>query len=536
MKENLSKIRKLGVYCRVSSRKQIDNSSLNNQKERGINYCEENGFEYEVFSDAISGNKVNRDGLDELFIKIGNGQLDGIVLYEWDRLNRESKQLLLEFEELVKLTNCIVIVDNKVRDIYKNLNDRIEYEFKNALSGIERITLTKRVGQGIEAFMERGDVFFGISKFGYKRVGKKKTLRVEINEEEAEIVREIYRVFNLESINTINDVRKRINKKYNKEYLSKFISERLRYEGYCKVTKQKYKGKEYDLLLPKIIEEDLFNKTQIKLEKVISKNRGREKEIQILKGLIYCKDCGSRLYQKGNKNSKSGVWQKWYQCKMYYKPQYEKDIIKWESGMRCDKSYKGNYINKDLFEDIVWESLFYFLSKSKDLKEELGKKYKDELKIKDSSIGKKKYYSGLIDEIEDKKFKLYNEKLEGKINQKEFDSFSKRFNEEIEKHNIRISELEGNIKNYNKVADIDFESINELVKRDLELKYSLNSKKDKIRLLDKYINKLYLKRLGDQEYKLIFDLKFNLEDNSNAAEVVVDKDKNSYIKKLKIWH
>ena len=82
MKENLSKIRKLGVYCRVSSRKQIDNSSLNNQKERGINYCEENGFEYEVFSDAISGNKVNRDGLDELFIKIGNGQLDGIVLYE----------------------------------------------------------------------------------------------------------------------------------------------------------------------------------------------------------------------------------------------------------------------------------------------------------------------------------------------------------------------------------------------------------------------------------------------------------------------
>ena len=74
------------------------------------------------------------------------------------------------------------------------------------------------------------------------------------------------------------------------------------------------------------------------------------------------------------------------------------------------------------------------------------------------------------------------------------------------------------------------------MKRDLELKYSLNSKKDKIRLLDKYINKLYLKRLGDQEYKLIFDLKFNLEDSSNAAEVVVDKNKNSYIKKLKIWH
>ena len=251
--------------------------------------------------------------------------------------------------------------------------------------------------------------------------------------------------------------------------------------------------------------------------------------------LIYCKDCGSRLYQKGNKSSKSGVWQKWYQCKMYHRPQYEKDIIKWESGMRCDKSYKGNYINKDLFEDIVWESLFYFLSKSKDLKRELKEKYKNELKIKDSSIGKKKYYIGLIEDLEDKKFKLYNEKLDGKIRQKDFDSFSSKFNEEIEKHNNRISELEANIGNYNKVANIDFESINELVKRDLELKYSLNSKIERIRLFDKYINKLYLKRLGDQEYKLIFDLKFNLEDNSNAAEVVVDKDKNSYIKKLKIY-
>ena len=29
---------KLGIYCRVSSKKQMDNTSLNNQKEKGIDY------------------------------------------------------------------------------------------------------------------------------------------------------------------------------------------------------------------------------------------------------------------------------------------------------------------------------------------------------------------------------------------------------------------------------------------------------------------------------------------------------------------
>ena len=81
---NDKSVRRLGVYCRVSSKKQMDNLSLDNQKERGIRYCDDNGYLYEVYSDVISGSKVLRVGLDELFQKIYDGRLDGIVLYELD--------------------------------------------------------------------------------------------------------------------------------------------------------------------------------------------------------------------------------------------------------------------------------------------------------------------------------------------------------------------------------------------------------------------------------------------------------------------
>ena len=130
-------IKNLGIYCRVSSKKQMDGTSLNNQRERGIKWCNENGYNFEVYSDVISGSKVNRDGLNELYERIYSGDLDGILLYEWDRLSRENRELMIQFEKLVEDTDCIVIVDDKVRDIIGDLSDRIEYEFKSTLSTIE---------------------------------------------------------------------------------------------------------------------------------------------------------------------------------------------------------------------------------------------------------------------------------------------------------------------------------------------------------------------------------------------------------------
>ena len=41
---------KIGIYCRVSTLKQTENTSLINQKNNGIKFCKNNGWEYEIFS------------------------------------------------------------------------------------------------------------------------------------------------------------------------------------------------------------------------------------------------------------------------------------------------------------------------------------------------------------------------------------------------------------------------------------------------------------------------------------------------------
>ena len=136
------------------------------------------------------------------------------------------------------------------------------------------------------------------------------------------------------------------------------IKKTLQWEGYKGEVYQKWGNRKYLIKIPQIISEELWNETQKKVKKFEMKRRGRDKEIHLLKGLIYCSDCGGRLYKKGKKQNE--FYQQWYNCKWYSKPQYEKDIIKWENGLKCDKSIKGNYINKDFLDLFVWDMLIKF--------------------------------------------------------------------------------------------------------------------------------------------------------------------------------
>jgi hypothetical protein len=540
MENKVTTKKKLGVYCRVSSRKQMDNLSLDNQKQRGIQYCESNGYDYEVFRDVISGSKVNRDGLNQLYQKIYDGDLDGIILYEWDRLQRENRELMLQFENLVTDTKCVVIVDNKNRDILGNLSDRIEYEIKNTLSTIERIRLKKRVGEGIETLIKRGDTLWGKVKFGYKNVGKKQTLHTIIDEDTSPIIKEIHRLFNLKSIKTINELRIQINQKYNKNYRIKFITDVIEYKGYVGKHTQKWKGEVYDVIIPQIIDEETYSSSITKLKKIQSQRKGRDNELHILKGLLYCDDCDGRLYKKGKQNKKTSTYQQWYQCKWYNKPQYEKDILRWENGMKCDTSYKGNYISKGVLEEVVWDLLFVFMSKNLDLKEKLIKKHKDEIQLKNSKIHSQKYYEEKINIVEDKKFKLYNEYLDGKIKERDYNTYNRRFDKEIKQYEGKVKEYSEMVKSYKNLDKYDFESVEELMKKTLKLQHSIKSSNQRHKLINETISKIYIKRMSENEYNFKFVLNFRVDgSNSKYNSITLNKEniKNkTYIKNEELYH
>ena len=149
---------KIGIYCRISTKNQLEKSSLITQKKMGIEFCERKGFNYEVFNDVISGTKINRIELGKLVEKLYNKELEGIWLYNWDRLQRE-KRVMIYFEDILEDTKCKLFVDNIERDIINNESDRMDYEFRGVMNNLELRIIRRRMSVGLKNKLSKDEVF-----------------------------------------------------------------------------------------------------------------------------------------------------------------------------------------------------------------------------------------------------------------------------------------------------------------------------------------------------------------------------------------
>jgi len=92
---------KAAIYCRVST---IDKGqTLEQQEVPLIEYCNQEGFEYEIFKDFASGSKESRPQLDLMMQRIRKKEFDVVLVFRLDRLGRSLKHLLQLVEELRNL-------------------------------------------------------------------------------------------------------------------------------------------------------------------------------------------------------------------------------------------------------------------------------------------------------------------------------------------------------------------------------------------------------------------------------------------------
>ena len=233
------------------------------------------------------------------------------------------------------------------------------------------------------------------------------------------------------------------------------------------------------------------------------------------------------MYKYGKLPKNSDYSQSWYRCKWSLKPQYEKNKLLWENGKKC-KCYRGNYISRQFLEVVVWDMLLKTLKESNTIKKEYTKRYNDSLKLKDSNKHSKKYYENLIEKENDKKFSLYNEYLDKKIKKNDYNLYNKGFDKNILKYEERIKEIDVKINSFSNLDKVDFDKIEELMKKDLDLKFDVQNNKDKRRLIDKYIDKIYLKRIDNENYYLNFEMKLSEE----VKDISFNK---TYIKNSKLY-
>ena len=528
---------KIGIYCRVSTLKQNENTSLKNQKDNGISFCKNNGWEYEIFSESVSGGKEfsDRNIFDSLSDKLLNKELDGIWFNYWDRGWRNDR-IKHFFIQLVKDSGCKVFVGNELKNI---LSDEGSFElgFFSLMSDYERRKIKSRLSNGKKRRLENGEIFLGVSGIGYKKVGKK----LVINESEKDIIVDCFEKYLNTSIKSYRDCIRLMKRKYgdglDKRINEKSLSRILKDEKYKGIYNLKYDNEEYKINIGRIISDDLFEKVNSKIEKIKGKNRGNKKNKYLLDGKIYCDCCEKSMWVIGGNNYN------YYKCseKINGKRKIWDERFD-DERFKCN-SISDNKISLSKLEEVIWDILFMVINNSESVREEYYKKYKGEKKDINEFNGKMKFYKKEIEKEDGKRFGVLDRLMDGDINKEEKDILIRGLDKKIEDLNKKYIEVKNEFEKFNKGDEI-VDYVDRFFK-DVEKKYNIKRIEDRNRLIEKYINNVKVKRLGKneskrEEYELNIQLNLkdekllvNKGDNLNNKGINKNNEYNIYISNIK---
>jgi DNA invertase Pin-like site-specific DNA recombinase len=173
----------LGIYVRTSKDQDIVKSTINQQVDLGIKFCEENGItNYEIYRDeGVSGFKISGDEQDpfnnrpeftRLINDIKDKKVDSVWVNYHDRLSRNQYASAFIFNIFEKYN--ITLYENKKK---MELNDptlKLTRQMLDAIAEYERQLIIGRTTRGLRKSINEGKRSHP-SLFGYKQNGKNQT-------------------------------------------------------------------------------------------------------------------------------------------------------------------------------------------------------------------------------------------------------------------------------------------------------------------------------------------------------------------------
>jgi len=284
-----------------------------------------------IYREVVSGETISeRKEMQKLLKDVENEKWTGVLVVEVERLARGDTADQGRVSKAFKYSHTKIITPVKTYDP-DNEFDEEYFEFGLFMSRREYKTINRRLQRGREISVSEGKFVGNIAPFGYDRVKLKdsKGYTLSINQYEAPIVKEIFRLYTFES-NTINSVVKQLNNMnlkprisdewtissvkdilYNPTYIGKIVWNRR---------KQKKKTKNGHLIISRPRNQDYLiydglhepiidNKTWELVQEKRKQNTPKVKHNNIIQnalvGLVFCEKCGKpmqrRPYTKADK-------------------------------------------------------------------------------------------------------------------------------------------------------------------------------------------------------------------------------------------
>lgn len=398
-----------------------------------------------IYREVVSGETISeRKEMQKLLKDVENEKWTGVLVVEVERLARGDTADQGRVSKAFKYSHTKIITPVKTYDP-DNEFDEEYFEFGLFMSRREYKTINRRLQRGREISVSEGKFVGNIAPFGYDRIKLKdaKGYTLSINQNEAPVVKEIFRLYTFES-NTINSVVKQLNDmnlrpRISNEWTISSVKDILSNPTYIgKIVwnrrKQKKKTKNghliisrprnqdyliYDGLHEPIIDDKTWGLVQEKRKQNIPKVKHSNSIQNPLVGLVFCEKCGRpmqrRPYTKADKpatlicsNSKCDN----ISSKLYIVENKVIEALKiWLKNYKVDYEVKDN-INTENTK-IIEKSIS---TTKKELEKEntkLDKIYdflENEIYSKDEFISRSKAIKDNI-EILENKLKEYNELL-----------------------------------------------------------------------------------------------------------------------------
>lgn len=378
-----NKVKKCYIYTRVSTAMQTDGYSLDAQERRMQDYAAYNNLQIvgKYSDEGRSGKSI--EGRPEFLrmmedIESHKDNVSYVLVFKLSRFGRNAKDVLVNLETMQLNDVNLICVEDGI-DSSKDAGKLI-ISVLASVAEIERENIAAQTFAGRQEKAAKGLWNGGKAPYGYNLI--KGSGKLEINENEAEIVKEVFDKFVNENLTPdkiskyLNDHFKRIPiQKHDKSlFTADFVRHILDNETYCgyivygrtrsvqnkkdRSKTQRVKSDDYIKVLgthTPIVSKEIWD--------IASRKRNESKELHKinktrytdhtypLTGLIVCPDCGCRMngYSSQKKNiSKGGM----YKPTFAYKCRNNKS----QRGYICD-------FNRQLNEDSMCNAVIEIINR-----------------------------------------------------------------------------------------------------------------------------------------------------------------------------
>jgi len=294
------------LYMRVSTQEQVENYSIEAQRERLEAYCKSKGWTvYNTYTDGgYSGANMDRPALQQMLSDLPN--IDVVVVYRLDRLSRSQRDTLTLIEDYFLKANVDFVSITETLDTSTPFGKAM-IGILSVFAQLERETITERMRLGQIKRAEEGLAAMGgdYDPAGYAR----RDGRLIVKPDEAEHIRTAFDLYEqLLSITKVQRELKRLGYSVWRFRRYRDILANKLYCGYVRYAGQYYRG-QHD----PIISEEQFERVQALLSRHRGHNAHKAKQ-SLFSGLIRCGWCGEPYVSYHTSKSKYGVY-RYYICR-----------------------------------------------------------------------------------------------------------------------------------------------------------------------------------------------------------------------------